>query len=263
VLCDIVGLKDSQENANKIVDIQKTLVRGTKKSFGDLLGGRFYFLPIVWIGIFLSIFQQFVGINVIFYYSTTLWQSVGFKESDSFLISVIMATTNVVATLIAISLIDHLGRKRLLLMGSATMAASLAVMAIAFSRAFLVDGKLTLPSPWGEIALVAANLFIVGFGASWGPIVWVLLSEMFPNSIRAMALGIGGAAQWLANFVVSTSFPVLAGMGLHVAYGLYASFAFMSFFFVFWWVRETKGKTLEQMRLSEGPEPLVELPLTD
>lgn len=247
VLSRIVGIRDPQHNRNKIAEIQQTVTSESKKSFRDLLGGQYYFLPLVWVGILLSVFQQLVGINVIFYYSTTLWQSVGFQESDSFLISVIMATTNIVATVIAISLIDYLGRKRLLLIGSGIMAISLTAMAVSFSQAIHLNGELSLPSPWGEIALVAANLFIIGFGASWGPIVWVLLGEMFPNRIRAMALGIGGAAQWLANFFVSTTFPSLAAMGLHYAYSLYAAFAFISFFFVWLAVNETKGKKLEEM----------------
>lgn len=247
VLRRVVGITNTKQNRDKIIEIQETVASEEKHSFRDLLGGQYYFLPLVWVGILLSVFQQFVGINVIFYYSTTLWQSVGFQESDSFLISVIMATTNIVATIIAISLIDILGRKRLLLIGSGIMAISLAAMAVSFSQAIHVNGELTLPSPWGEIALVAANLFIIGFGASWGPVVWVLLGEMFPNRIRAMALGIGGAAQWLANFFVSTTFPSLAALGLQYAYSLYAAFAFISFFFVWYAVNETNGRSLEEM----------------
>lgn len=247
VLSRVVGIRGARESNKKIAEIQQTVRAESKKSFRDLLGGRSYFLPLVWVGMLLSVFSQFVGINVIFYYSTTLWRSVGFQETDSFMISVIMSVTNIVATLIAISLIDVLGRKKLLLLGSALMAVSLATMAVSFSQSVTVNGELTLPSYWGGVALVAANIFIIGFGASWGPVVWVLLGEMFPNHIRAMALGIGGAAQWLANFIVSTTFPLLADIGLHFAYSLYAAFAFVSFFFVKYAVKETKGRTLEDM----------------
>jgi SP family sugar:H+ symporter-like MFS transporter len=88
---------------------------------------------------------------------------------------------------------------------------------------------------------------VVFFGVSWGPVVWVLLGEMFSNRIRAAALSLAAAAQWLANFLVSTTFPVLASIGLSFAYGLYAAFALLSFVFVLFLVRETKGRELEDM----------------
>ncbi|WP_425552806.1 sugar porter family MFS transporter [Kocuria atrinae] len=249
VLTHVVGLAPGSETDTKVEEIRHTVHTERRQRFRDLLGSRFNFHPLVWVGIILSVFQQFVGINVIFYYSTTLWKSVGFQESDSFLISVITSVTNIVATIIAISLIDVLGRKTLLLIGSAIMTVSLGTMAVAFAQAVSVNGELQLPGSWGMIALVAANLFVVGFGASWGPIVWVLLGEMFPNSIRALALGVGGAAQWIANFVVSTTFPTLADAGLQVAYGIYAAFALLSLLFVWRYVRETNGRQLEQMTL--------------
>ena len=178
--------------------------------------------PIVWIGIILSVFQQFVGINVIFYYSTTLWQAVGFQERDSFTISVITSVTNILVTFVAIFLVDRVGRKPILLVGSVGMAVSLGVMALAFSQSEIVNGAPSLPGGWGPLALVAANVFVVFFGASWGPIVWVLLGEIFPNRIRARALGVAAAAQWIANFVVTVSFPPLASFSLVFTYGMYA-----------------------------------------
>ena len=109
--------------------------------------------------------------------------------------------------------------------------------------------SVSLPGSWGMVALVAANLFVIGFGATWGPAVWVLLGEIFPNSIRAMALGVAASAQWIANFVVSTTFPALAEAGLALAYGIYAFFALLSLVFVAFLIRETKGRTLEDMTL--------------
>jgi len=218
--------------------------QGSKK--GALRGNRFGLKPIVWVGIILSVFQQFVGINVIFYYSTTLWKSVGFAESDSLTISVITSVTNIVVTFIAIALVDRVGRKPILLVGSVGMTVSLATMAIAFSQAVLVDGEPMLEGAWGPIALVAANIFVVSFGASWGPVVWVLLGEIFPNRIRARALGIAAAAQWIANFVVTISFPPLASVSLVLTYGLYALFAGLSFLFVWRFIPETRGLSLEE-----------------
>jgi len=218
--------------------------QGSQK--GALRGDRFGLKPIVWIGIILSIFQQFVGINVIFYYSTTLWKSVGFQESDSFTISVITSITNIAVTFVAIALVDRVGRRPILLFGSAGMALSLATMSLAFSQADVVDGAPSLPGAWGPIALVAANVFVVSFGASWGPVVWVLLGEIFPTRIRARALGIAAAAQWIANFLITVSFPPLADFSLIFTYGMYAFFAALSFVFVFKIVPETNGMSLEE-----------------
>ena len=218
--------------------------QGSKK--GALRGDRFGLKPIVWIGIILSVFQQFVGINVIFYYSTTLWKSVGFQAKDSFTISVITAVTNIAVTFVAIALVDRVGRRPILLVGSAGMTLSLATMAIAFSQAEVVKGSPSLPGAWGPIALVAANIFVVSFGASWGPVVWVLLGEIFPTRIRARALGVAAAAQWIANFLVTVSFPPLAAVSLVLTYGLYAAFAFLSFLFVSRFIPETNGMSLEE-----------------
>ncbi|WP_232320293.1 sugar porter family MFS transporter [Rhodococcus sp. WMMA185] len=246
VLRNVLALVDGAVD-RKIREIRQTVNTERKQRFSDLLGGKYFFLPLVWVGILLSVFQQFVGINVIFYYSTTLWQSVGFQESDSFTISVITAVTNIVATLIAISLIDKVGRRPLLLFGAATMTVSLFLMAVAFAQSTEVDNVMTLPSGWGAVALIAANVFVVGFGASWGPVVWVLLGEMFPNRIRALALGLSAAAQWVANFAVSTTFPPLAALGLEYAYGLYGVFSLLALVFVWKMLPETKGRQLESM----------------
>ena len=213
---------------------------------GALRGNRLGLKPIVWVGIILSVFQQFVGINVIFYYSTTLWKSVGFQESDSLTISVITAVTNIAVTFVAIALVDRVGRRPILLFGSVGMTVALGTMALAFSQAVQVDGEPSLPGAWGPVALVAANVFVVSFGASWGPVVWVLLGEIFPNRIRARALGIAAAAQWIANFVITLSFPPLASVSLVLTYGLYALFAALSFVFVFKVVPETNGLSLEE-----------------
>jgi SP family sugar:H+ symporter-like MFS transporter len=231
----------------KVADIQRTLNQERPPRMRDVRGKTLGFLPIVWVGILLSVFQQFVGINVIFYYSTTLWRSVGFTESRALEITVITSVTNVVVTLIAIALVDKLGRKPLLLIGSAGMVLSLGTMAVSFTHAVGSGNDVSLPPPWGTIALFAANAYVVFFGVSWGPVVWVLLGEMFSNRIRAAALSLAAAAQWVANFLVSTTFPVLAGIGLSFAYGLYAAFALLSFVFVLFLVRETKGRELEDM----------------
>jgi SP family sugar:H+ symporter-like MFS transporter len=110
-----------------------------------------------------------------------------------------------------------------------------------------VDGSVSLPSPQGPIALVAANSFVLFFALSWGVVVWVLLGEMFPNRIRAAALGVAASAQWIANWVITVTFPALSEWNLPLTYAMYAGFAVLSFLFVWRWVRETKGRRLEEM----------------
>lgn len=214
----------------------------------DLRGPSFGLKPIVWTGIILSALQQLVGINVIFYYSTTLWQSVGFSASDAFLTSTITSVTNIVVTIVAILLVDKIGRRRLLLIGSVGMFFMLGLMAVAFSTATLdANDVAKMSDGWSTLALIGANGFVVFFGATWGPVVWVLLGEMFPNSIRAVALSVAAAAQWGANFAVTMTFPVLSEFSLSFAYGLYAFMAGVSFFFVLRRVKETRGVELEAM----------------
>lgn len=233
----------------KVDAIEASVTRDAKlEKQASLKGPRFGLLPIVWVGILLSVFQQLVGINVIFYYSTTLWRSVGFDDSQSFTVSTITAVTNVVVTFVAIALVDKIGRKPLLLAGSAGMTVSLVMMAIAFTQSTGSGDDVTLAGSWGTIALVAANVFVVSFGASWGPVVWVLLGEMFPNRIRASALAIAAAAQWLANFAITVSFPPLSeNLGLPFTYGMYGTFALLSFVFVLAKVKETRNRDLEDM----------------
>jgi MFS transporter, SP family, sugar:H+ symporter len=230
-----------------ITRIQESLKAEKPPSWSDLRKPTGGLYGIVWVGIALSVFQQFVGINVIFYYSNVLWEAVGFDESQSFIITVITSITNIVTTLIAIALIDKVGRKPLLLIGSTGMAVTLGTMAVVFGTAPVVDGQPDLSGAAGPIALVAANLFVVAFGMSWGPVVWVLLGEMFPNRIRGAALGLAAAAQWIANCAITASFPALGDFSLGVAYGFYAICAVLSLMFVWRWVDETKGKHLEDM----------------
>lgn len=228
----------------RVAEIETAMHREHKSTFTDLLGSRFGFLPIVWIGIGLSVFQQLVGINVAFYYSATLWQSVGIDPTASFFYSFTTSIINIIGTVVAMVLVDRVGRKPLALVGSTGMAIALAFEAWAFS-ADLVDGK--LPSPQGAVALVAAHAFVLFFALSWGVIVWVFLGEMFPNRIRAAALGVAASAQWIANWAITASFPSLSDWNLSGTYIIYACFATLSIPFVLMFVKETKGKALEEM----------------
>lgn len=246
---DIVGKK-------KVLDIGATLAQdGHKPRFSDLydkVKGRIK--PIVWIGIGLAVFQQFVGINVVFYYGAVLWQAVGFGENDALLINVVSGALSIGAVAAALLLVDRIGRKPLLLIGSIGMSITLALVVIAFTSGSLVADPITgekslqLSDAMGMLALIAANAYVVFFNASWGPVMWVMLGEMFPNQIRGLGLAVAGLAQWGANFLVTLTFPILLGSaGLAFAYSLYTIGAVISIFFVAKYVYETKGKELEEM----------------
>ncbi|WP_420492909.1 sugar porter family MFS transporter [Kitasatospora camelliae] len=231
----------------RVAEIRSVLDTTQKPRARDLTGGRFGLLPIVWIGIGASVFQQFVGINVIFYYSSFLWQSVGIDESNSLLISLSTSIVNVVGTVIAMALVDRIGRKPLALAGSAGMAASLTVAAWAFSFREGTGNTATLDDFHATVALVAAHVFVFCFAFSWGVVVWVLLGEMFPGAIRALALSVAASAQWIANWAITVSFPSLADWNLSATYGIYAAFALLSIPFVAFCIRETRGRALEEM----------------
>ena len=238
---------------SKITAIRASLDSEEKSSISDLRAKGTFLLPLVWIGLALAIFQQFVGINAVFYYSNLIWEAVGYKPTEAFTTSTIISVVNVVFTIVAILLVDRIGRKPLLMIGSAGMAVSLAVITVVFETAPQGPNDAPLLSHnMGLVAVVALNCFVAFFAATWGPVVWVLLGEMFPNSIRAAAMSITVMANWIANFIVSETFPELVHIGLGIAYGLFTLFAVLSFFFTWKWVRETKGAELESMEELEG-----------
>ncbi|GLU48418.1 sugar porter family MFS transporter [Nocardiopsis ansamitocini] len=230
----------------RVSEIRAALGSEYKPKLSDLRG-RYGLLPIVWVGMALSAFQQLVGINVIFYYSASLWQSVGINESDSLLLSLFTSIVNIVGTFIAIGLVDRIGRKPLLLVGSAGMAVALAVTAFAFSNAEVVGEQAQLPYAWGVVALISASSFVLFFALSWGVVTWVLLGEMFPLRIRAAAMAVATATQWIANWLVTVTFPALRDWNLSSTYLIYTGFAVLSFIFVWRFISETRGRTLESM----------------
>ena len=235
--------------ARKVAEIRASLTADHKPRFADLLDPATRKVrPIVWAGLILAVFQQLVGINIVFYYGAVLWQSVGFSENDALQINILSGVLSIAACLGAVAVIDKIGRKPLLLIGSAGMFVTLAVVAWCFSKAAMVDGSLHLDDQTGLTALIAANAYVVFFNLSWGPVMWVMLGEMFPNQMRGSALAVAGFAQWIANFAISVSFPWMAAtLGLVVTYGFYAVSALISFFLVQAWVKETRGRELEDM----------------
>jgi SP family sugar:H+ symporter-like MFS transporter len=236
----------------KVEEIRATLAEDHRPRLSDVLahgGHGFIFRPIVWAGILLAVFQQLVGINVIFYYGETLWKLAGVSEAAALQRNIISGLVSIAACFVTIAVIDKIGRKPLLLIGSAGMAATLFAMVYAFANGTLDPaGNLQLSVSIGMIALVAANLYVIFFNVSWGPVMWVMLGEMFPNQIRGSALAVCGFAQWFANYLIAQSFPIMSKWSLAGSYTFYAVSALISFFLVQKFIHETKGKELEEMR---------------
>lgn len=246
----LTRLLGTSEADRKVGEIQASFSADHRPSFRDVAAPGTVFRPIVWAGIMLATFQQFVGINIIFYYGETLWKLAGISEEVALERNIISGLVSIAAVLAALAVIDKIGRKPLLLIGSAGMAVTLGAMAWAFSGAQEdATGNLILGETAGYVALVAANLYVIFFNFSWGPVMWVMLGEMFPNQMRGSALAVAGLAQWGANYLVVQSFPAMAdGIGLAATYSLYTVSAVISIFLVHKFIVETKGKELEEMK---------------
>ena len=252
VLTSLFGADIAHE---KLAEIRATFAEDHRPRLSDIKvpagrgGGFLGIRSIVWVGIMLAVFQQLVGINVIFYYGATLWQLAGFTEDQSLQINIVSGAVSIAACFITIAVIDKIGRKPLLLIGSAGMAVTLFAMVYAFANGTLdAEGNLQLSSNLGTVALVAANLYVIFFNFSWGPVMWVMLGEMFPNQIRGSSLAVAGFAQWFSNYLIAQSFPIMAAWSLTGSYVFYGVCAVISFFLVQKFVHETKGKELEEMQ---------------
>ncbi len=220
-----------------LADIERTLKVRSEHLFA-------FGMPVLAIGILLSVFQQLVGINAVLYYAPLMFQNMGASTNSAFLQTVVVGAANLVFTFVAIATVDRLGRKPLLVVGSVLMAVAMFALGVLFSAKAVGFG-----------ALVAVVAYIAGFALSWGPVVWVLLAEMFPNSIKGKAMAIAVAAQWVANLFVSWSFKVMDGspwLNMHFnhgfAYWIYGTMSVLSAIFVLRYVPETKGRTLESIQ---------------
>ena len=228
VLFKVMGNKDK---ASRILsEIKETIVETTKAnifSYGKI---------VIIVGILLSVFQQFVGINVALYYAPRIFESMGAAKDASMWQTIIMGLVNVVFTVIAIMTVDKWGRKPLLITGSIGMAIGMfAISALAFNNII------------GVSTLVFIIIYTASFMMSWGPICWVLISEIFPNKIRGQAVAIAVAAQWTANYLISSTYPPMMEFSSGMTYGFYGLMSVLSALFVWKMVPETKGKTLEEM----------------
>lgn len=224
-------INGSREKAQSILsEIKQTVQEKTKSTLFS------YGKKVIIIGILLSVFQQFVGINVALYYAPRIFESMGAAKDASMLQTIIMGLVNVIFTVIAILTVDKWGRKPLLITGSIGMAVGM------FAIAILAYNNII-----GISTLVFIIIYTASFMMSWGPICWVLISEIFPNKIRGQAVAIAVAAQWTANYLISSTYPPMMEFSSALTYGFYGSMAVLSALFVWKMVPETKNKTLEEM----------------
>ena len=250
----LAGLSSMEMAKQQVEEIQKTVRSEHHPKLSDVLHEKTRKIhPVVWAGVAIAALQQFTGINVVFYYGAVLWKAAGFTESDALLTNVINGSVNVVFTFVAIYLVDKWGRKPLLLVGALGQAVMLGLLGLVFALASKQGGEgLTMEGSAGLLALIAANGYIAFFACTWGPIVWVMLGEMFSNKFRGAALAIAGLSNWVANFIITMTFPgFLKQFGLGVSYGIYAVFGVVAFLFVQKFVKETKGRTLEQISMDQ------------
>ncbi len=226
VLTRINGVERAKEI---FTDIKSSVEKSSAKIFS-------YGKIIILIGVLLSVFQQFVGINVALYYAPRIFESMGAEKDASMLQTVVMGLVNVIFTVVAIMTVDKWGRKPLLMVGSIGMAIGMfAIGLLAFMKII------------GISTLVFIIIYTASFMMSWGPICWVLISELFPNKIRGKAVAVAVAAQWAANYFISSTYPAMMEFSSGGTYWFYGAMSIISFFFVWKMVPETKGKTLEEM----------------
>lgn len=228
VLMKINGSKEIAQNI--LNEIKSTVDHSFKASVLS------YGKKVIIIGILLSVFQQFVGINVALYYAPRIFESMGAAKDASMMQTIIMGFVNVIFTAVAILTVDKWGRKPLLITGSIGMAVGMfAISALAFNNII------------GISTLVFIIIYTASFMMSWGPICWVLISEIFPNKIRGQAVAIAVAFQWFANYLISSTYPAMMELSPAMTYGFYGTMSILSAIFVWKMVPETKGKSLEEM----------------
>ena len=238
-----LALKNQDDKAFRVLkkingtEQAKLVLREIDQSVETAPGKLFsYGKIVILIGILLSVFQQFVGINVALYYAPRIFESMGAAKDASMLQTVVMGLINVDFTVIAIVTVDKYGRKILLMIGSIGMAIGMfAIGGLAFMKVI------------GISTLVFIIIYTASFMMSWGPITWVLISEIFPNKIRGKAVAIAVAAQWAANYLISSTYPAMMEFSGGFTYSFYGLMSILSFIFVWRMVPETKGKTLEEM----------------
>lgn len=253
---NILSEINGKDKALRILDdIKRSLGSDNKK--GKILS---YGSKIILIGLAIAIFQQWVGINVILYYAPVIFKDMGAETDSSLLSTIYVGIVNLSFTIIAISLVDRLGRKPLLAAGAIVMAISMVTVGLIFYFSFdsqTINGQIinSFSSKGAALAaLIFILVFIAGFASSWGPVAWVLLSELFPNKIRGRAMALATATLWISNLIISWTFPILNNSSFLIekfnhgfAYWIYGFIGLLAAFFVFRFVPETSNKSLEEL----------------
>ena len=225
----LTRINGAEEGARVLAEIKSNIVEKKERLLS-------YGIGVIIIGVMLSFFQQAIGINVVLYYAPRIFESLGASGDASMMQTIVMGIVNIIFTLVAIFTVDKFGRKPLLIIGSTGMMIGMIALAV-FSFTDMI----------GIGALIFIIIYTASFMMSWGPICWVLISEIFPNTIRSQAVAIAVAMQWVSNFLVSSTFPSLSAWSVGGTYLIYAIMALLSIVFVWKFVPETKGKTLEDM----------------
>ena len=234
---DVLVKVNGKDRAHVILnEIKGSMVQHSGKllSFGWL---------VIVIGIALSVFQQFVGINVVLYYAPEIFKSIDPNTDGALLLTIVVGIVNFGFTIVAVRTVDKFGRKPLMMIGALGMCVAMVSLGFVF-----------FSGATGYLALGCMMLYVASFAMSWGPVTWVLLSEIFPNKIRGRALAIAVAAQWVSNYLVSLTFPMMDDNAYLTdqfnhgfAYWVYGGMSLLALWFVWKFVPETKGKTLEEM----------------
>jgi sugar porter (SP) family MFS transporter len=233
---DVIRVVDPEEDPNRVLDDIKLSLAHDEESVGMALF-RPPYLRLVIISIVVGMFSQLTGINAIMYYAPAIFRSAGFAEASALLQTVAVGTTNLLFTFIGMALIDKIGRKTLLLIGAVGMPVCLGLVAIGLLRE--IQGAFLLMSMLG---------FVATFATTMGVVIWVILSEMFPNKIRARTTAIGSFSVWVFNAITAFLFPIVAGeFGTGPVFAFYAVATVVSFFFYWKYLVETKGRTLEEI----------------
>ncbi|KGQ71071.1 sugar transporter [Chelonobacter oris] len=234
----ILSIRHSLGNLDEMISIK------------NVLSSKTLFIPVVWIGVCFAFVAQFTGINIILYYASSLWSAVGFSQSLSFAVPIGTTLIGVLMTIIGMLYIDKIGRRKLLLIGSIGMGVSLWITGFIFMSANQGENGLELAPllSWG--ALISAHIFYIFFCCTWGPAIWVVLGEIFPNRIRTTGLGIAICANWIGNVIVTWTFPpMLQFFGLAPTYLFYGVCCIGSYFMVKRLIPETGNRELEEVNI--------------
>ena len=260
----LVRIHGEELAEKEYIDIKESIEKDIKSDKVSIFTKSL--LPIVIIGTILSVLQQFTGINAVLYYGADIFeQALGFGKDDILAQQILLASVNLVFTFIAMFTVDKLGRKPLLMIGGFGMLLGFLIMGFTLYGSDYSSlnsaGMHTISKTEGIYSLIGILIFIASFAMSMGPVVWVILSEIFPNKIRSAAMSVAVAAQWLANYFVSQSFPIVVdsnanklqmdgGIWNHaLPYFIFAGFIVIIILFVWKFIPETKGRTLEDMEV--------------